>query len=345
MSEDKNTVDHKKESKGFLTGRNVSFTYPGRKNTPVVKNISFDISSSGITAIIGESGSGKSTLLKLIYGLIDPSEGEIKINGEAIPHSQEKLIPGHVDMKIVTQDFDTLNLYAKVWDNIASQLPNTDLTFKEKKTREVLKLLKIEHLSEKRVADISGGERQRTAIAKALVHGPKVLLMDEPFNQVDSAFRNELQNDVREIVNNTGLTIILVSHNPEEVLAIADEIIILKEGEVKESGKPFQLYNRPENTYSARLLAKSNILSSEEATLIDIDAEHDVIIHREWLEINNRGRHDFLVESVFFRGFYYEILMITDNDLALTALTYEAPSFEPGEKIGVTVRHYHETKG
>lgn len=343
MSEDKNTVDRKRERKEFLTGRNVSFTYPGRKSTPVVKNVSFDISNSGITAIIGESGSGKSTLLKLIYGLIDPAEGEITINGEAIPHSQEKLIPGHVDMKIVTQDFDTLNLYAKVWDNIASQLPNTDLVFKEKKTREVLELLKIEHLSEKRVADISGGERQRTAIAKALVHDPKVLLMDEPFNQVDSAFRNELQNDVREIVNNTGLTIILVSHNPEEVLAIADEVIILKEGEIMESGLPFQLYNRPENTYSARLLAKSNILSSEEAAHMHIHAENNVIIHREWIEINNRGEYGFLVEGIFFRGFYYEIL-ITDDVLALTVLTYEAPSFELGEKVGITVRQHHETK-
>src|SRR5690606_37378556 len=123
-------------------------------------------------------------------------------------------------------------LYAKVWDNVASQLSNTNLELKARRTQEVLEQLRIDHLAQKRVADLSGGEKQRVAISRALINDPEVLLMDEPFNQVDAAFRDELQQDIQNIVNNTGLTVILVSHDPAEVLAMADFLLVMKAGEI-----------------------------------------------------------------------------------------------------------------
>lgn len=331
-----------------ITADNLSFGYSKNEDSLLIKNQNFTIHRKGITAIIGESGSGKSTLLKLIYGLLNPISGQISYKGEPIPLSHEKLIPGHDNMKIVTQDFSMLNLYAKVRDNIASQLPNTNIEYKEKKTAEVLGLLKIDQLADKRTADVSGGEKQRTAIARALVHDPELLLMDEPFNQVDSAFRNELQSDIREIVDKTGLGIILVSHNPEEVLAISDDILIIKEGKVVESGKPKELYLTPKTGYSARLLAKSNILTSEEAKRLSIESPSSVIIHREWIEIlkktQKKRSSTFEIMDIFYRGFYYEVVL-QHEELTLTALHYSDVDFEIGDFVKIQIRRHHPVEG
>lgn len=327
-----------------ITADNLSFGYSANEDSLLIKNQSFTINRKGITAIIGESGSGKSTLLKLIYGLLNPISGQIKYKGEPVPLSHEKLIPGHDNMKIVTQDFSMLNLYAKVRDNIASQLPNTNIEYKERKTAEVLHLLKIDQLAHKRTADVSGGERQRTAIARALVHDPELLLMDEPFNQVDSAFRNELQSDIREIVDKTGLGIILVSHNPEEVLAIADDIFIIKEGEIVENGTPKKLYLTPKTGYSARLLAKSNIWTAEEAKRLSIRSQTSVIIHREWIKIlkktQKKRNSTFEITDIFYRGFYHEIILEHEG-LTLTALHYSDLSFDIGDLVNIQITKYH----
>lgn len=148
----------------IITVRNVSKKY---SSEPVsgVDSASFTIDKGKIVAIVGESGSGKSTLLKLVYGLMVPDEGEVFFKNEPIRGPEKKLIPGHDSMKMVTQDF-SLNTYAKVYDNIASMLPNTNLKFKAEKTAQMLSLMKITHLAQKRVADLSGGEQQRVAIAK-----------------------------------------------------------------------------------------------------------------------------------------------------------------------------------
>ncbi|HMR19560.1 MAG TPA: ATP-binding cassette domain-containing protein, partial [Sphingobacterium sp.] len=156
-------TDIKREGLPLIHGEYISCIYEGKAQTVAVDNVNFGIKKSQITAIIGESGSGKSTLLKLIYGLIEPSTGEIRYKGWLVPTPKDKLIPGHDAMRLVSQGFDDLNHYAKVWDNIASQLANTDLEAKEHKTRKVLNKLRIDHLAQHRVADLSGGERQRVA--------------------------------------------------------------------------------------------------------------------------------------------------------------------------------------
>src|ERR1700748_2583908 len=225
----------------FLQAIAISKLYPGERLAGL-KKTDLSIQPGQITAIIGESGSGKSTLLRLLYGLLSPDEGEVQFKGERIWGPEEKLIPGHDAMKMVTQDTDGLNVFAKVWDNIAVLLPNTDVPAKTQNTAQVLKQLNILHLAEKRVADLSGGEKQRVAIARALITKPEVLLLDEPFNQVDTSFREGLQQDIRQVVKETGLTVTMVSHDPAEVLSMADELIVLKDGEVLEVGSPKTLY-------------------------------------------------------------------------------------------------------
>lgn len=342
----KNSCNYSKDNSvinglSYISGRNVSFAYGNIADAPIIKGTDFEVNQGAITAIIGESGSGKSTLLRLIYGLLEPIEGEIRLKGQVIPPPREKLIPGHEDMKIVSQDFDTLNLYAKVWDNIASQISNINLEIKENKTREVLNSLKINHLSNKRVADLSGGEKQRVAIARALIHDPEVLLMDEPFNQVDAAFRSDLQADIRDIVDRTGLTVILVSHDPEEVLAMSDHIIIMKDGVVLEAAGPSEIYNRPQYAYSAKLLAKSNILDIDSAQLLGLNATKNIAIHREWIDIKAEEKSDFIINKILFRGFYHEILL-NNGQISLCLITNDYGSFSIGQKVQPYIKHYHQ---
>lgn len=302
--------DTRKENLSLIHGEALSCVFEGKQEVIAVDNVSFGIEENTITAIIGASGSGKSTLLKLIYGLLEPDSGEVRYRGWLVPTRKDKLIPGHDAMKLVSQGFDDLNLYAKVWDNVASQLSNTDLQRKHSRTQSVLETLQIDHLAQKRVADLSGGEKQRVAISRALINDPEVLLMDEPFNQVDAAFRDELQQNIRQIVKDTGLTVVLVSHDPAEVLALSDHLIVMREGKIIEAGKPTELYHAPKNSYTAQLLAKSNILTKSQARLIGINtATPKIAIHQENIRIQKANSSPLIVKQILFRGSYHELVV------------------------------------
>ncbi|MBD1423220.1 ABC transporter ATP-binding protein [Sphingobacterium chuzhouense] len=331
--------DQQKVGLPLIYGENLSHAFQAKREVIAVNKVDFGIREGKITAIIGESGSGKSTLLKLIYGLLEPSSGEVRYRGWLVPTRKDKLIPGHDAMKFVSQGFDDLNLYAKVWDNVASQLPNTNLSLKESKTRETLNRLKILHLDQQRVADLSGGEKQRVAIARALVNEPEVLLMDEPFNQVDAAFRDALQQDIRQIVEDTGLTILLVSHDPTEVLALSDELIVMKNAKIIEQGSPTKLYYEPTHSYTAQLLAKSNILSSNQAALMGISSNHTIGIHQEDVSFEENPQGTFHVKDIRFRGFYKE-LILSNGQLTLHAILYPLSKIAIGSKVNISITKY-----
>ncbi|MBC7400890.1 MAG: ABC transporter ATP-binding protein [Mucilaginibacter sp.] len=324
----------------FLQTLAVTKTYPGERLAGV-KRISLTIKPQKITAIIGESGSGKSTLLKLLFGLLSPDDGRVQFKGERIWGPEEKLIPGHDAMKMVTQDTDGLNVYAKVWDNIAVLLPNTDVANKEERTTEVLKQLNILHLADKQAFFLSGGEKQRVAIARALATRPEVLLLDEPFNQVDTSFREGLQQDIRQVVHDTGLTVIMVSHDPAEVLSMADELIVLKDGEIIEAGRPKTLYQNPQSLYTAKLLTNCNVLSAEDAALCGINSNNEnVVIYPEWAApTNSWTRKDFTVKQVLFKGSYEDLLVEKDH-ITLRLLNDTPGKYQIGDKVHIKINRY-----
>ncbi|VTQ06317.1 Spermidine/putrescine import ATP-binding protein PotA [Sphingobacterium daejeonense] len=335
--------DVQKPDLPLIHGSDVSTVFDGKVLVTAVNRVSFGIEEGKITAIIGESGSGKSTLLKLIYGLLEPSTGEVRYRGWLVPTRKDKLIPGHDAMKLVSQGFDDLNLYAKVWDNVASQLSNTNLELKAKRTQEVLEQLRIDHLAQKRVADLSGGEKQRVAISRALINDPEVLLMDEPFNQVDAAFRDELQQDIQNIVARTGLTVILVSHDPAEVLAMSDYLLVMKAGEIADYGKPKELYSKPNTPYTARLLAKSNILSANKAKVLGIDTGSLISILQEDINIESDDNGSFWIKDIKFRGFYNE-LIVGNDDLTLHTVQFPKTEIKKNTRIKILVSSSHSFK-
>ncbi len=324
----------------FLQIKNIIKSYSGTVFSGI-KEVSLEIKQGVITAIIGRSGSGKSTLLNLIYGLVAADKGEIIFEGERVWGPDVKLIPGHDQMKMVTQQSDHLNLYAKVWDNVASLLPNTNLDYKSTKTTEVLQQLRLLDLKERRVTDLSGGERQRVSIARALVSNPKVLLLDEPFNQVDASFRDNLQQDIRRIVAETGLTVIMVSHDPQEVLSLADELVVLKDGEIVETGHPQQLYQNPQKLYTATLLANGTVFTGIKAASLGIvtDAKTVMVYAEDIYADKNSIENLCIIEAVLFKGFYEE-LILNNGLVTFKAINLQPKIFQVGDQVSVSVKKF-----
>jgi multiple sugar transport system ATP-binding protein len=307
-----------------------------------IRNISFSIKKGDIVAIIGESGSGKSTLLKCIYGLLKPDEGQVLFEGRRVYGPDEQLIPGHPEMKMVTQDF-SLNIYAKVYDNIASMLSNTDVAAKESKTNAVMHHLHIHHLAGKKITELSGGEQQRVAIAKALVSDTKILLLDEPFSQVDYLLKNELRADIKRLAKETGLTIILVSHDPTDGLFLSDQLLILKQGELLQTDTPENVYQHPSNLYTAQILGNAVNISQQEAALIGIKAtKPNVVFYPEWVELKSSwNSRRFEVIDVYYKGFYDELLL-ERNGVKVRALQLNSGEHKKNDHIQANISRFLE---
>ncbi|RZM28149.1 MAG: ABC transporter ATP-binding protein [Pedobacter sp.] len=323
----------------IISVRNVSKQYATAPYSGI-KDISFNIREGQIVAIIGESGSGKSTLLKSIYGLLKLDAGEILFNGKRVLGPDEQLIPGHKEMKMVTQDF-SLNIYAKVYDNIASMLSNTDVSSKNSKTVAMMEHLHIEHLRDKKIIELSGGEQQRVAIAKALVSDTRMLLLDEPFSQVDALLKNQLRADLKRIASETGVTIILVSHDPADGLFLADQLILLRNGNLLQQGKPSDIYNEPAHIYSAQILGNAVALSPSDAEILGLHTNgKQAVFYPEWVELKaSWNSRRFEVKDVYYKGFYEELLL-ERNGVQIRAIQLNRDTHKKNDHVQVNIGRF-----
>jgi multiple sugar transport system ATP-binding protein len=307
-----------------------------------IRNISFTIKRGHIVAVIGESGSGKSTLLKSIFGLLQVDEGEVLFNGKRVLGPNEQLIPGHKEMKIVTQDF-SLNIYAKVYDNIASVLSNTDVKSKQEKTEKMMQHLHIEHLRNKKITELSGGEQQRVAIARALVTDTSLLLLDEPFSQVDALLKNQLRADIKRIAAETGVTVIIVSHDPADGLFLGNQLLLIKDGQLIQEGEPAYVYNHPEHIYTAQLLGNAVVLPAADAVKLGLAAtKKSVVFYPEWVELKsgwNSKRYE--VKDVYYKGFYEELLL-ERNGVIIRAIQLNRGEHKKNDHVQANIDRFLE---
>lgn len=273
-----------------------------------VSGINLEINKGEIVSIVGESGSGKSTLLKLIYGLLVPQEGEVLYEGNKILGPSEKLIPGHDDMRMVTQEV-TLNLYARVFDNISGQLSNTDLQTKNDLTVKTMKFLRIDHLASKKIVDLSGGEQQRVAIARAIITEPTVLLLDEPFSMIDTILKKQLRDDIERLSKELNITVVMVSHDPSDALSLADKLVVIKEGKVVKQGHPKEIYKNPESAYVAKLLGRANII---DGSILSKEGQFAVYPQDIYFDTTQTG-YIATVKAIHFCGAYNEITYTIAN--------------------------------
>ena len=219
-------------------------------------DLSFSMDKGELLCIIGPSGSGKSTLLSLISGIDETESGSIILNGEDI--TKANIQKRHIGM--VFQDF-SLFPSMNVEQNIQYGMKDKTAEEKERRTEELLNLVGLQGFGKRRVHELSGGEAQRIALARAIAAEPRLLLLDEPLSALDAPLRKKLRDELKDIHNRTGLTMIYVTHDREEAFAIADRIMVLKSGHIQAIGRSEELYNNPPNLFVATFTGEGSVIS------------------------------------------------------------------------------------
>jgi ABC-type sugar transport system ATPase subunit len=213
-------------------------------------------------AIAGETGSGKSTLLKIIAGLEQPASGRVLFEGKKVIGPLDQLIPGHPGIAYLSQHFELRNNYR------VEELLEYANRLSETEAQELFVVCRISHLLKRKVEQLSGGEKQRIALARLLVGSPKLLLLDEPFSNLDPGHKRMLKSVLTDIGERLQITWILTSHDPMDTLSWADEILVMQNGQLIQTGSPLEIYHNPANEYIAGLLGSYNFFDAAEASLI-----------------------------------------------------------------------------
>lgn len=238
----------------MLSVQNITFSYD---EIPNLHAISLQLSKGKNLALIGESGCGKSTLLKLIYGLYDLDEGRIFWNDIEVLGPKYHLIPGMPFMKYLAQDFDLMP-YITVAENVGKYLSNFYPEEKKARIAELLEIVEMTEYANVKAKFLSGGQMQRVALARVLALEPEILLLDEPFSHIDNFRKNSLRRKLFGYLKEKGITCIVATHDSTDVLAFADEVAIIKEGKIIESGIPKFIYDNPRDKYVASLFGDVN---------------------------------------------------------------------------------------
>ena len=225
---------------------------------PAVDDVSLDIAPGEFMTFLGPSGSGKTTTLNILAGFVTPTSGRILVGGQDL----SGLPPHKRNLGMVFQQY-ALFPHMSAAKNVAFPLRRRNLNKAQADARvmEALKLVKLDHLADRLPKQLSGGQQQRVAVARAIVYNPPVLLMDEPLGALDKKLRDELQIEIARIHRELGLTIIFVTHDQEEALALSDRIAVFNEGRLEQVGTPSELYDRPSTLFVARFLGDSNVFA------------------------------------------------------------------------------------
>ena len=241
---------------GFLTVHQLFFNYPNQNAFSGLKQLSLTAKKSEFIAVLGKSGCGKSTLLKCIFGMEDVNSGEIMFCGERVYGPSRNLLPGHDGMSLVSQDFYVLENHS-VTENITDKLAGYSDAYKAKRVREILNILQLKPFEFKKARELSSGQRQRLSIGRALAVFPKLLLLDEPFSNLDAGLKDSLLNYIRNEAKKNNTSVIMVTHHAEDALKFSDKIVILKDGKCIQQGKPEEVYFKPKSMEVARLFGKA----------------------------------------------------------------------------------------
>jgi ABC-type Fe3+/spermidine/putrescine transport system ATPase subunit len=285
----------------MLEIKDISFTYIDK---PVIENVSFTIAKGQNTAIIGESGCGKSTLLKLIYGLYDLDSGAITYNENPILGPKYNLVPGEDYIKYLAQDFDLMP-YITVEENVGKFLSNMYPEEKKARVQELLDMVEMSTFAKVKAKFLSGGQQQRVALARVLALEPEIILLDEPFSQIDSFRKNSLRRNLFRYLKDKGVTCIIATHDSTDALSFSDETIVVQNGKVVAKGDSKSLYENPANKYIASLFGEVNELKLSQ--LIDIEDDEDalLLLYPHQLKAVDNALMKAVVKQCYFKGSHY----------------------------------------
>lgn len=307
-------------------------------------NVSFGVEKGKLVALLGPSGSGKTTLLRMIAGLENPNSGDIYIDGKRvndIPASKRGI-------GFVFQSY-ALFRYMTVYENVAYGLELQKMPKKQIKER-VTELLELTGLSgmEKRYPNqLSGGQRQRVAFARALAPNPQVLLLDEPFAAIDAKVRTELRSWLREMVEKLGITSIFVTHDQDEAVEVADEIIITNHGTIEQMGTPVEIYKTPSTPFVARFIGRSSVVEEYDRLkgFEKIQNADKAVIRPEFIKISKSGKLDQyisaaetgFVSDIVFRGNRIDVTVDINGIKVIGERSLEKDMLKIGEKVHVLI--------
>jgi len=299
----------------------------------VLKGVSLDIYENEFVTLLGPSGCGKTTLLRILGGFLSPTEGTVIFDDEDITN----LPPYKREINTVFQKY-ALFPHMNVYDNIAFGLKikkEPGDVIKQKVMR-MLKLVNLEDYASRAVTEMSGGQQQRIAIARALVNEPNVLLLDEPLGALDLKLRKEMQLELKRIQEEVGITFIFVTHDQEEALTMSNKIVVMRDGEIQQVGSPTDIYNEPKNEFVANFIGETNIVDGvmldDELVMFEDkkfqctqkgfnkNEKVDVVIRPEDLAIvsKEQGKLKGQVKSQVFKGVYYDTLVETRVGTSIT---------------------------
>ena len=287
-----------------------------------LENINFTQQKFEKIALIGETGSGKSTLLKTIAGLIQPTSGTILFDGEKVMGPDWQLVAGQKGIAYLSQHFELRNNYRM------EELLMYANEFTQQEANEFYRLCRIDHLMQRNSYELSGGEKQRVALARLLVTKPKLLILDEPYSNLDLIHRNSLKEIVENICNKYEISIIITSHEPADVLPWSDKIIVLKNGKILQEGTAVEVYKSPINEYVAGLLGNYNLLDKNIFLT-------EKIIRPEDIQLVEESESDFsaTILSVKFMGNYFEVVI--DIKQQLLKVQTAKNNIKVGDNMGI----------
>jgi sulfate/thiosulfate transport system ATP-binding protein len=268
--------------------------------------VSVDVPSGSLTALLGPSGSGKSTLLRVIAGLETPDEGKVVLAGEDVT----RVAPQERGVGFVFQHYAAFK-HMTVWENVAFGLKIRRRPRAEVKQRvsELLELVQLARLGDRYPAQLSGGQRQRMGLARALAVDPKVLLLDEPFGALDARVRKELRLWLRRLHDETHTTTVIVTHDQEEAMEVADCVVVMNAGRIEQTAPPRELYDNPANEFVMSFVGPVNRLGD---TFI---RPHDV----ELLLEPNGSTQEAMVQRLVHLGFEVRVELVRDDGETLSA--------------------------
>lgn len=272
------------------------------KENLVVNNISFTQAPLQKIAIAGTTGSGKTSLLKMIAGLIQPSSGEIMFKGNKVIGPHDQLIPHHPGIAYLSQHFELFNNY---WVYEILEMANQ---LSEEEANKIYAICRVEHLLKRRTNELSGGEKQRIALARLLSTAPKLLLLDEPFSNLDAVHKSIIKSVIHDVGEQLQITCMMVSHDALDILSWADTIFIMQDGNIVQQGSPKEVYMQPINEYCAGLLGEYNLMNINGKQLF-IRPEQLILVKPEDKMLSGT------VQNILFFGSYYLLEVLVDGFL------------------------------
>lgn len=276
----------------------------------VLKDISLELNPGEWLGILGESGSGKSTLLRILGRFIDADEGEVYFQEARVPSVRGELIPGHSAIKLIHQEFE-LFPNQTVEENISYSLRFYEQEYRKQKVQELLTITGLIHIRNQKAKLLSGGEKQRTAIAKSLAEQPDVLLLDEPFAHLDNRNRRILAEAIEQMRQEQQMACMFVTHEAADALAWSDRIAVLRDGVIIQTGTPQEVYNKPVNSYVAELTGDINWLNTGGESKKSFIRPEKI----KRTKHPEKSKWTGIVDAIRFHGNHWEIRCTNENGL------------------------------